>query len=42
MEKGDLILTPPGLWHQHGHDGSEPVVWLDALDLPIVQGMEAS
>lgn len=42
MEKGDLILTPPGLWHQHGHDGTEPVVWLDALDLPIVQGMEAS
>lgn len=42
MEKGDLILTPPGLWHEHGHEGSEPVVWLDALDLPLVYGMEAS
>ncbi len=42
MEKGDLILTPPGLWHQHGHEGSEPVVWLDALDLPLVYGLEAS
>lgn len=42
MEKGDLILTPPGLWHQHGHDGEEPVVWLDALDLPLVYGIEAS
>lgn len=42
MEKGDLILTPPGLWHQHGHEGKGPVVWLDALDLPLVYGMEAS
>jgi gentisate 1,2-dioxygenase len=42
MEKGDLILTPPGLWHQHGHEGTEPVVWLDALDLPLVYAMEAS
>jgi gentisate 1,2-dioxygenase len=42
MEKGDLILTPPGLWHEHGHEGSGPVVWLDALDLPLVYGIEAS
>lgn len=42
MEKGDLILTPPGLWHQHGHDGTGPVIWLDALDLPVVYGIEAS
>lgn len=42
MEKGDLILTPSGLWHEHGHEGSGPVVWLDALDLPLVYAMEAS
>ena len=42
MEKGDLILTPPGLWHEHGHDGQGPVIWLDALDLPLIYGMEAS
>ncbi len=42
MEKGDLILTPPGLWHEHGHEGEGPVVWLDALDLPLVYGIEAS
>ena len=42
MEKGDLILTPSGLWHEHGHEGSGPVVWLDALDLPTVFAMEAS
>ena len=42
MEKGDLILTPPGLWHEHGHEGSAPVVWLDVLDLPLVYALEAS
>jgi len=42
MSRGDLILTPTGLWHEHGHDGSEPVVWLDVLDLPMVYYMEAS
>ena len=42
MSRGDLILTPTGLWHEHGHDGNEPVVWLDVLDLPLVFYMEAS
>lgn len=42
MVRGDLILTPTGLWHEHGHDGTEPVVWLDVLDLPLVYYMEAS
>ena len=42
MLRGDLILTPTGLWHEHGHDGNEPVVWLDVLDLPLVYYMEAS
>ena len=42
MERGDLILTPSGLWHEHGHTGTGPVVWLDALDLPTVYALEAS
>jgi gentisate 1,2-dioxygenase len=42
MARGDLILTPTGLWHEHGHDGTEPVVWLDVLDLPLVYYLEAS
>lgn len=42
MAKGDLILTPATLWHEHGHAGAGPVVWLDALDLPLIVGMEAS
>ena len=42
MSRGDLILTPTGLWHEHGHEGTGPVVWLDVLDLPLVYYMEAS
>ena len=42
MQRGDLILTPTGLWHEHGHDGDQPVVWLDVLDLPLVYYTETS
>ncbi|MGL1833840.1 cupin domain-containing protein [Rhodocyclaceae bacterium SMB388] len=42
MSRGDLILTPTGLWHEHGHDGSEPMVWLDVLDLPLICYTETS
>ncbi|MDI9332011.1 MAG: cupin domain-containing protein [Alphaproteobacteria bacterium] len=42
MSRGDLILTPTGLWHEHGHDGSDPVVWLDVLDLPLMFYAEVS
>lgn len=42
MARGDLILTPTGLWHEHGHEGDAPVVWLDVLDLPLVYYLEAS
>jgi gentisate 1,2-dioxygenase len=42
MQRGDLILTPALQWHEHSHGGTGPVVWLDALDIPVVVGMEAS
>ena len=42
MQRGDLILTPTGLWHEHGHDGDQPVVWLDILDLPLMVYLETS
>jgi gentisate 1,2-dioxygenase len=29
-------------WHDHGHEGREPVIWLDGLDIPLVRSMEAS
>lgn len=40
MEEGDLVLTPGGSWHDHGHSGSEPVIWLDALDIPLFVALE--
>jgi gentisate 1,2-dioxygenase len=42
MKSGDLILTPGGCWHDHGHSGKEPVIWLDALDLPLLFYLEGS
>ncbi len=37
MAPGDLILTPNWAWHDHGHDGDAPMVWLDGLDIPLVR-----
>ncbi len=42
MERGDLILTPSGKWHEHRHKGAGPIVWLDILDLPLFYQLEAS
>jgi gentisate 1,2-dioxygenase len=36
MHPGDLILTPSWTFHDHGNPGASPVVWLDGLDIPIV------
>jgi gentisate 1,2-dioxygenase len=35
MHRGDLVLTPSWQFHDHGHDGEGPMVWLDGLDLPV-------
>jgi gentisate 1,2-dioxygenase len=37
MQPGDLILTPSWTFHDHGSEMTEPVMWLDGLDIPIVQ-----
>jgi len=42
MSRGDLILTPNGSWHDHGNDGREPVIWVDILDLPLVENLNNS
>jgi gentisate 1,2-dioxygenase len=42
MEPGDLIITPPMRWHDHGHEGQRPVIWLDGLDLPLARSLDAS
>jgi gentisate 1,2-dioxygenase len=42
MDPGDLIITPPMRWHDHGHEGTEPVIWLDGLDIPLVRHFDAA
>jgi gentisate 1,2-dioxygenase len=42
MREGDFIITPAWTWHDHGNDGTGPMVWLDGLDIPIVQMLDAS
>jgi gentisate 1,2-dioxygenase len=41
MQAGDLILTPGWTWHDHGNEGSHPMVWLDGLDVPLVGALRA-
>ena len=37
MAEGDLIITPGMSWHAHTHTGDAPIVWFDALDVPLHQ-----
>jgi len=37
MREGDLIITPGMSWHAHTHEGTNPIVWFDALDVPLHQ-----
>ena len=50
MRPGDFIITPSWTWHDHGHGGNpdahgsdttEPVVWLDGLDIPLIRFLDA-
>lgn len=40
MEAGDLILTPQWAWHEHAHEGDQPMIWIDGLDVPFVQSLQ--
>jgi gentisate 1,2-dioxygenase len=42
MHPGDFILTPSWTYHDHGNPGQDPVVWLDGLDVPIVNIFDTS
>lgn len=42
MKRGDLILTPSGTWHDHGNDGVEPIIWVDVLNVPMVESLNAT
>jgi gentisate 1,2-dioxygenase len=41
MRVGDVLLTPSWTWHDHENIGSEPMIWLDGLDIPLVRALNA-
>jgi gentisate 1,2-dioxygenase len=41
MEPGDLLLTPGWHWHDHHHEFEAPMIWLDGLDYPLINLLEA-
>jgi gentisate 1,2-dioxygenase len=42
MHPGDFILTPSWTYHDHGNPTDQPVVWLDGLDIPVVNMLDTS
>lgn len=42
MEPGDFVITPSWTWHDHGNETREPMVWLDGLDVQLVNLLNAS
>jgi gentisate 1,2-dioxygenase len=42
LHPGDFVVTPGWTWHDHGNETSEPVVWMDGLDVHIINLFDAS
>jgi len=42
MHAGDFVLTPSWTYHDHGNPSNEPAIWLDGLDIPMVNLFSAS
>ena len=42
MVPGDFVITPSWTWHDHGNDSDQPMIWLDGLDIPLVQFLDTS
>lgn len=36
MEPGDFVITPSWTWHDHGNESDNPMVWMDGLDMHVV------
>jgi gentisate 1,2-dioxygenase len=39
LRPGDFVITPNWTWHDHGNESAEPVVWMDGLDIPLVNSL---
>jgi gentisate 1,2-dioxygenase len=42
LQRGDLVLTPPWTWHDHGSESDERAIWMDALDIPLNNYLDGS
>lgn len=42
LERGDFVINPPWYWHDHGSEGDTPAIWMDGLDIPINNYLDAS
>ena len=42
MQPGDVLVTPNMAWHDHRHEGTGPMIWMDVLDIPLVNILNAS
>ena len=40
MSRGDLLLTPGWRFHGHHNVATEPMAWIDGLDIPFSQQMD--
>jgi gentisate 1,2-dioxygenase len=41
MRRGDFVITPNGAWHDHGQENSTPIIWVDGLDLHMINFFES-
>lgn len=42
MRPGDFIVTPAWTWHDHGKESEGSMIWLDGLDIPLVNHLGAT
>jgi gentisate 1,2-dioxygenase len=42
MAVGDFVITPSMTWHDHGNESDAPMVWIDGLDMHMVNLFSAS
>ena len=41
MKAGDLILTPPMVWHGHINESDHRIIWFDAANMPLIRAVDA-
>lgn len=41
MRRGDFLITPNWAWHDHGNEGTDAVMWLDGLGVPLIAEQDA-